>query len=408
MGKKIFSNLGLKILALFLGFVVWLVVLNVDDYSTTRQIQDIPVTLINTNAITDQNKLFDVVAGETVDIVVKGRRSVVENLTASDFTAVADMSKLSITNAVTVMVSANKSSIENTISINIVDDILQVELEEEKSVSLPVTVTTKGEPADGYAVGTAVATPNLINVNGAESVVNSVASVCVEVDVQNRREAISARCTPLFYNEDGKLIPTGKLQCDVEGIAVTVPIYRTKEVPVILKTKGRPAADCEVSKIEYVPEKVRIGAPTEILTSIQEIVIDDIDVSDADKSFEVSVDISKYLPDEAVVVDNTSISVRIGIEKTITKEISVTADDITIENKMQDCEYQIEFPYGFAIMVKGLSDNVSKLKASDFNLKIDAGLLGIGEHEVILDILDGDGYTIENQMTVLVRVMSMP
>ena len=50
MKDKLFSNWGLKLLSLILGFIVWVTVLNVDDYSTTRQIKDIPVTLINTDA----------------------------------------------------------------------------------------------------------------------------------------------------------------------------------------------------------------------------------------------------------------------------------------------------------------------------------------------------------------------
>lgn len=113
MKNKIFSNWGLKLLSLVLGFIVWLTVLNIDDYSTTRQINDIPVTLINTEAITDKNQLFNITSGETVDIIVKGRRSVVNSLGASDFTAIADMSKLSITNAVNITVSANSPSVEN-------------------------------------------------------------------------------------------------------------------------------------------------------------------------------------------------------------------------------------------------------------------------------------------------------
>ena len=43
MKDKLFSNWGLKLLSLILGFIVWVTVLNVDDYSTTRQIKDIPL-----------------------------------------------------------------------------------------------------------------------------------------------------------------------------------------------------------------------------------------------------------------------------------------------------------------------------------------------------------------------------
>lgn len=103
--NKIYSNIGLKLLSVVLGFLVWLLVLNIDDSAVTRTIRDIPVNLVNTDAITSQNQLYTITSGDTVDIVVKGRKSLISDLDASDFKAVADMSKISITNAVPIMFS---------------------------------------------------------------------------------------------------------------------------------------------------------------------------------------------------------------------------------------------------------------------------------------------------------------
>lgn len=81
---KIYSNLGLKLLSVVLGFLVWLLVLNIDDSAVTKTISNIPVTLVNTDAITSQNQLFTITSGDTVDVVIKGRKSVISNLDASD------------------------------------------------------------------------------------------------------------------------------------------------------------------------------------------------------------------------------------------------------------------------------------------------------------------------------------
>ncbi len=69
--NKIYSNIGLKLLSVVLGFLVWLLVLNIDDSAVTRTIRDIPVNLVNTDAITSQNQLYTITSGDTVDIVVK-------------------------------------------------------------------------------------------------------------------------------------------------------------------------------------------------------------------------------------------------------------------------------------------------------------------------------------------------
>ena len=38
--NKIYSNIGLKLLSVVLGFLVWLLVLNIDDSAVTRTMPD--------------------------------------------------------------------------------------------------------------------------------------------------------------------------------------------------------------------------------------------------------------------------------------------------------------------------------------------------------------------------------
>ena len=392
MKDKLFSNWGWKLLSLILGFVVWVTVLNVDDYSTTRQIRDIPVTLINTDAITDKNQLYDIVSGETVDIIVKGRRSVVNALGASDFTAVADMSKLSITNAVNITVTANSSSVNNNISITIVDNVLQVELEEEQTASLPVTVTTKGETAEGYTTGIPVSTPNLITVKGAASVIERIEKAEVQVDVSGRTSDVTATCTPIFYDANGDAVSGKKLESKVTGVSVTVP-----------------ADNYKVVNVEYVPNEITVGGPADVLQNLTEITVDDIDVSGCSEDLESTIEISKYLPDGVVLADeNTSISVHVAIERNISRTMTISANDITIENKLTDYDYAVQFPEGNTVVISGLSDEVAKLTAKDLKITIDAETLSIGANTVELSIKDSDTYTVDSTCKVDIEVTAMP
>lgn len=62
---------------------------------------------------------------------------------------------------VPISVSAKDEAVKNSINITVVDDVMHVELEEEKTVAVPVTVVTTGQVAEGYIAGNGVATPNL-------------------------------------------------------------------------------------------------------------------------------------------------------------------------------------------------------------------------------------------------------
>lgn len=409
MKEKLFSNLALKLLAVVLGFIVWVAVLNIDDSAVTKQIKDIPIELLNAEAITDQNQLFSITSGDTVDIIIKGRKSVVNTLSREDFLATADMSKISITNAVPISVSAKDEAVKNSISITVVDDVMHVELEEEKTVAVPVTVVTTGQVAEGYIAGNGVATPNLINVKGAESVVSSIDVVEIVVDVTDRTTDVSTNCTPVFKNASGKEISSNAISCDVDNIDVTVPIYRTKKIPVNIETKGNPAAGYVVAAVEYVPETIAIGGESSVINSIKSVDISDIDISGYDSDYETTIDIVKYLPDGVVVSeDNEMVNVKITIEKSVEKDITISADDVSIENKTDNYYYEISFENGQTVKVKGSSEVVSKLKASDLHISVDGQGLSIGTNEVMLDIKDGDGYTVDSVCSVIITVSAMP
>lgn len=409
MKEKLFSNLALKLLAIVLGFIVWVAVLNIDDSAVTKQIKDIPIELLNSDAITDQNQLFSVTSGDTVDIIVKGRKSVVNALSKEDFLATADLSKISITNAVPVTVSARDETVKNSISITVVDDVMHVELEEEKTVAVPVTVVTTGQVAEGYIAGNGIATPNLINVKGAESVVSSIDVVEIVVDVTDRTTDVSTNCTPVFKNSSGKEISPNAISCDVDNIDVTVPIYRTKKVPVKIETKGTPADGYIVAAVDYVPDTISIGGESSVLSAVKSIDISDIDISGYDSDYETTLDVVKYLPDGVVVSeDNEIINVKITIEKSVEKDITISADDISIENKIDNYYYEISFENGQAVRVKGSSEVVSKLKASDLHISVDGQELSLGTNEVSLNIKDGDGYTVDSVCNVIITVSAMP
>ncbi len=403
---KIYSNLGLKLLSVVLGFLVWLLVLNIDDSAVTKTISNIPVTLVNTDAITSQNQLFTITSGDKVDVVIKGRKSVISNLDASDFKATADMSKISITNAVPIAVTANSNSIAKKISITVVDNVLSVELEAEKSVSVPVKVVTTGEVASGYTAGNSVAAPNLITVKGPSSVVSSIDRAEVTVDIKDAKDDITTNCTPSFVTSDGEKVSDETLTYDEVSIAVTVPVYKTKNIPIKIAVIGEPADGYAVSQITFVPETIDIGGDAAVIKDIQQLEINDVDVSGCTEDVETTLDVSKYLPDGVVVTKESAyVNVKVAIEKMVTRNIAIKTSDIKLSNKQSDYGYELVIKEN-SVAIKGMSSAVSKITAKSFHLAIDASELSYGENTITLDIPDGSSYTVQGSCTVTVKVTS--
>ena len=66
--KKLTNNIGLKIASVILAVLIWLVVLNVSDPDKTITISNIPITFINENAITGQDKVYEIASGKAATL----------------------------------------------------------------------------------------------------------------------------------------------------------------------------------------------------------------------------------------------------------------------------------------------------------------------------------------------------
>ena len=91
MKKKLTNNLVLKIASVLFAVIVWLIVLNINDPSKTVTVSDIPVEIINDDAITELGKTYTVKSGSACTIKITGPRSIVDQLDTEDFKAVADI-----------------------------------------------------------------------------------------------------------------------------------------------------------------------------------------------------------------------------------------------------------------------------------------------------------------------------
>ena len=96
LGGKLVNNIGLKLLALFLATVLWMLVVNTED-PTVRKSMTVSVFMKNQEYITDMGKYMDVLNdSNTVTFYYTTKRSVWESISGTDFSATADMEKIEL------------------------------------------------------------------------------------------------------------------------------------------------------------------------------------------------------------------------------------------------------------------------------------------------------------------------
>ena len=401
--KKELGHIGYKISAVLLAIVAWLAVANISDYQTTRQISNIPVTQINGDVLDELDQVYDVVSGDTVDIIVKGRRSVVGTLDKDDFTAIADLSTMSITDTVSISVEAKSNTVQSEINITYVDNTMKLNLEEKVTQQFPIKVVTTGSTKNGYAVSGTSSTPNIVKVEGPKSAVEKITEIRASVDVDKKYSSFETESELHIYDAYGEEITNDKITLDVASAKVSVEIYATKSVPIEVNLRGTPGDGYGVEGVVYQPQSVELVGPADALAKIETVGVGDVSVSGMTEDYQTDVDIRDYLPDGVSVVDiPPEITVNISITKLEDKKLTVTVNSFVLDKQVDGYQYEVTIN-NFTITASGFADVVSKLTLDDVVPTIDCSGLPVGNHgnvTVTLKEIDGVTYTMSGTVSV--------
>jgi YbbR domain-containing protein len=310
------NNLGLKIASVVLAILLWMIVLNIEDPVITRSYRGIEVEIINEDAISGKNKTYEIEEGDTVDVYIKARRSILDEIRSGDVKAEADLSKLSLTMAVPIDVSVTRysSRIEDIALKN--NDILKLKLEDMTQKELPITVVTSGEAASGYVVGNRSSSPNIVTIKGAESLVNSIKEARVTVGIHGMSETYQKNFPIQYYTESGEEVKSNRLTMDAKKAKVSIYFYQEKEVDLNISVNAQAASGYKIMSTDYQPKTITIAAPDDVLERTDSITIDDIQLNNLKDDFQQTYSLNEYMPTEVMVTGtNLDAVVSVKVEK---------------------------------------------------------------------------------------------
>lgn len=380
MKRKLTDNLGLKIGSVLFAALLWLLVTNINNPSLTHRYNDVPVTIINTEYLTGQGKTFEVLDNsDRIDTVtVTGPRTVVNSIRQNDIVAIADMSKITANNTVPIQITSAQYN-ENLDSIKSSSEEVVLQVEERKSISLPLKASTSGTLQEGYIIGDVTTDQNLVRVSGPESLVSTIASAEVSVAVGGFTGDIGTNAEIKLYDADGKeVVKDSRLSLNINTVGVNVEILGTKAIPLIFTASGIPSNGYRATGVvSSSPDSILLAGKGSVLRNLSAIEIPDteVDITGASGDVTVEVDIRKYLPGNVALANdkfNGMVSVTAYVEQEITRTITVSEDSIVVENLPEQFEatvstYEEEFP----IQVRGLAEEINALDPNQINGVVD-------------------------------------
>ena len=337
MKKRLMNNFGLKLLSLGIAIVFWFVIVNTQDPVEKKTFKDVPVKVLNEDHVLEREKVLEVISGDEVDVVVEGRRSVLDQLTEADIEATADLTEVSFMD--TVLVKAEVPAYPDVTVLNNGENVMKLLFDDYVTERFSFKVNTVGEPMAGYYVGDALPSPNIIQVSGAKTVLDKIKEVVLNVDVSGRSVDFTVSAIPVVYDMNGDEISSSKLtmRVDSDEVTVNVPILASKDMRIRVVTTGEVPEGYEIlpEHIEFQPETVRVAGTKEDLDKLGYFLEVEVDVTDQTGTLEKNIQISSMLDDTLSslrVVDTQMVAVKVTVTPYEEKKLSIPVSKIEFRN----------------------------------------------------------------------------
>lgn len=391
LGGFITNNLWLKILALFLAVLIWVLVAQINNPASTVTFSNIKVTLLNADTLENEGKVYQVLdRTDVVKVTVKAPESVIRTLTASDVTAVADLSEITPQGTVPIVYTLDRA--ENIVGDH---DELLVSVEDKVTKYVNIQYVTNGSVGEGCVLGKVNLDRNRLEISGPRSDVDQVSYAMVVIDLDGAMKTISADMEITLVDDSGIKVDKDTISKQTDYVTTTVTVLSTKEVPIIASVTGIPSGGyLYVGDMEIFPETVSLAGDTATLNLIPYIEITDpVDITGARNDIIATFDLSNYLPSNASYEDpdlDDEISVTAKIYRTVEKTINIAPSIISITDLPSGFTAEAVGSDDISVRVVGLETDLNAITADSLSPSVDvaeyiedAGLENIKEGDVL-------------------------
>lgn len=329
------SKIFWVIVSLLCSLLLWGYVSGQDSNETTMTLTGIQVEFKGEDSLAERNMSVYDLDVSSVNVRVKGNRSVLSKLKSSDIKAVLDVSNIQQPNDMSWTYDLEFPDYVDKNNIQIMSQTPQrINFTVEKNTKK--TVDVKGEFDGHFAEGCAgdalpVFEPATITLEGRESALKHIE--CAWVDFGDPDLYIDSTYSIdksfTLVDKDGKACSTTDITMSANYVKATQPIIKTKEIPLKIKLIPGGGITEDECIVTVEPAEIKIAGDSLLLDDINEIVLGDLDLSAVDGDYERKYEIPL---DEDIqnVTGTTEATVKITVSETYTK--TFTTDNISCKN----------------------------------------------------------------------------
>ncbi len=388
----LFNNKKFSLLVSFIvALAFWFVITLVEYPNTERVLNGVQLYLNTEGTVVGQQGLSIVNETEEVKYVsvkISGARYVVNSITPEDILITPSYEDVNAAGKYSVKLNATNNSAKSFNIESVSPASMDLELDYIDTVSLDVQIKVKGAvAADGLSLGTERFTNSekaSLEISGPRAIVSTISDVYAEVQADKNQKLSATKSYEadiVLYTNQGKKVSTDKLTLAFDKINVSVPVLKTKTVPIRCSYTNKPQGYTPVATLKVDGKqinKIKIEGAPDIIDQTNFVELESIDffgVSKKRNTFKKAV----VLPTGVSIVDDIdAVEVKLNTSDIINKKFKVNSA-VAINNK-ENLKASLIQPLN--VVICGDKSTIEKLNDNSFYAEIDLDGKAEGEQSV--------------------------
>ena len=383
--SKVFnSRVFWMAISLLCSFAMWAYITNPNSSDFQQTFRGVQVEFSGQEKLlSDRSLSISDVDTQSVTVTLRGSRSNVGKLRASDIKAVIDVSNIKQPNDMTWAYELQCPEGTDVSDITVVSkspETINFTVVKNATKTVSVKGSFEGEIAEGCVAEEFVFEPSTIVIEGPEETLAQIDHAWVSFGEGKIESTYSEEVGYKLMSESGAQISTKGLMLSTNVITATQPILKTKEVPLtvnLIQGGGVDEDDCTVT-IE--PKTLKIAGDTRLVDDINSIVLGNIDLASFQSSYTHTFAIT--LADEIQNLTGvTEANVTVEVRGTYTK--TFTTDNISCKNVTNGYSATIDTKSIEITLRSKDTSALDKVKPDDISVVVDLKDYGTTTGQVI-------------------------
>ena len=408
------NNIGWKTASLISALILWVFVINTQNPMQPYDMKNRAIILKGTNLLEDRGYVIQNEAAlrdQKVRVVVKGPRLQIEKIkTNPELVEIkVDITKYvnNISTSMDMVAPIIPIDVSVPLGLTIVEQspkAVEVIFEREKMVTKAIEYAITGGSSKDYQTLTPKIVPEKIDIWGAESYMDDIAVVQVEINVENFSEDVLTYQTPIkIYDVEGNEIT--QLKQSHQHAEVTLPIGKKKKVPLEMQFTGElPEGFVQINSVVY-PQSITIIGKSGLVDSINSIKLANISLDNIIQTSKIN---TKFILPPGIgyldqIENNAVVTIQVKEQSIYDYNLDLSKSSPNITNQGEDFEYEV-ISNEVMVKVKSIAEDLLKIHPRDVIVGINMQGYGAGDHEIPLELQFPPNIVVVEQPVVSVRI----